>query len=74
MSLLEIKQYLMKVKITSLASISLYFNTDPDTLRQMLGHWIRKGCVRQCLKTPACGSSCGKCSPLITELYEWVAL
>lgn len=73
MSLLEIKQYLMKVKMTSLSSLCVYFNADADLTRQMLGHWVRKGCVRQCQKTPACGSSCGKCSPLVTEIYEWVA-
>ncbi len=72
MSLVEIKKYLMQVKISSLSSICVYFNAEPDTLRQMLGHWIRKGCIRQCMKTPACGVSCGKCSPAITEIYEWV--
>jgi putative ferrous iron transport protein C len=74
MSLVDLKQYLMKVRIASMSSISVYFNTEPDTLRHMLSHWVRKGCVRQCLKTPNCGSSCGKCSPLLTEIYEWVAV
>lgn len=74
MSLLELKQHLMKVRIASLSSISVYFNAEPDTLRQMLSHWVRKGSVRQCVKNPACGSSCGKCSPLLTEIYEWVAV
>lgn len=72
MSLLQIKQHLMKIKITSLSSLSIYFNTDPDLLRHMLSHWVRKGCVRQCQKTPACGSSCGKCPAAVTEIYEWV--
>lgn len=72
MSLLEIKRYLMQVKICSLSSICAYFNADPDVLRQMLNHWVRKGCVRKCAKTAACGSSCAKCSPLITEIYEWL--
>ncbi len=73
MSLMDIKQHLMKVRIASLSSICVYFNADPDTLRGMLGHWMRKGRVRQCQKNPACASSCGKCSPLLTEIYEWVA-
>ena len=72
MSLMEIKKYLMQVRITSLSSICVYFNAEPALLRQMLSHWIRKGCVRQCAKTPACGTSCGKCSPALTEIYEWV--
>jgi putative ferrous iron transport protein C len=72
MSLLDIKKYLLQVKMTSLASACTYFNIDADLLRQMLGHWIQKGCVRQCMKTPACGSKCGKCVPETTEIYEWV--
>jgi putative ferrous iron transport protein C len=72
MSLVDIKKYLMQVKISSLSSICIYFNAEPDTLRQMLGHWIRKGCIRQCMKTPSCGLRCVKCSPTITEIYEWV--
>lgn len=72
MSLLELKQYLMKVKIASLSNMALCFNREPETLRHMLQHWVKKGCVRQCLKTPACGTSCGKCSPFMTEIYEWV--
>lgn len=72
MSLLEIKQYLMQVKIASLATIRSHFNCDSELLRQMLSHWIRKGCVRQCLKTPSCGTKCQQCSPMVTEIYEWV--
>jgi putative ferrous iron transport protein C len=74
MTLVELKQYMMKVRITSLSSLSLYFNTDPLLLRQMLTHWVRKGCVKQCLKTPSCGTTCGKCSPIATEIYEWVKI
>jgi putative ferrous iron transport protein C len=72
MSLLELKKYLMQVRVTNLAGICAYFNAEPGLLRQMLGHWIKKGCLRQCQKTANCGSSCGKCSPLVTEIYEWV--
>jgi putative ferrous iron transport protein C len=73
MSLLDIKQHLMKVRIANLSSICIYFNAEPETLRHMLQHWINKGNVRQCQKNPACSSSCGKCSPLVTEIYEWIA-
>ena len=72
MSLVDLKKYLQQVRISSLSTISAYFNAEPDTLRQMLGHWIRKGCIKQCMKTPACATVCGKCSPLTTEIYEWV--
>lgn len=72
MSLIDIKRYMMQVKVASLSSLSLVFNTDPETLRCMLSHWIRKGKVRQCLKTPACGSKCFKCPSATTEMYEWL--
>lgn len=72
MSLLEIKNYLMRVKIASLASLSQYFDCDSDVLRNMLSHWIRKGCVRKCAK--ACTTPCGQCNAAMTEIYEWIAI
>lgn len=73
MSLLDIKRYLIQVKIASLASLCTYFNCEADLLRNMLAHWVKKGCVRQCKKTPNCGVKCGQCSPMLTEIYEWVS-
>jgi hypothetical protein len=72
MSLLDIKQYMMRVRLASLSSLCSLFNQDADTLRCMLRHWINKGKVRQCMKQPACGSKCFKCAPSTIELYEWV--
>ena len=72
MNLVEIKHYLMRVKISSLAGLCAYFKAEPDNLRQLLNHWLRKGCVKQCMQTPACGTACGKCAPAKTEIYEWV--
>ncbi len=72
MNLLDIKQYLVRVKMTSLATLCSYFNCDSELARHMLGHWIRKGKVRQCKKTLNCGVKCMQCSPLVTEIYEWV--
>lgn len=72
MSLLDIKQHMIQVRTTTLANLCALFNADPDTLRCMLSHWIRKGKIRQCLKTPACGSKCFKCPTLSTEVYEWM--
>lgn len=72
MSLVELKKYLLQVKIASLASLCNYFNCDSELLRSMLAHWMRKGCIRQFNKTAACGGACVKCSTLNTEIYEWV--
>ncbi len=74
MSLIDIKNYFMQVKIASLANICTYFNSDSDVLRAMLSHWIRKGKIRKFAKTNACGSQCAKCSPSQVEIYEWVSL
>lgn len=72
MSLIEIKRHLLQVKVATLSSLCLLFNAEPETVRCLLSHWIRKGCVRQCTKKPACGSQCFKCPTTSTELYEWV--
>lgn len=72
MNLLEIKRYLMQVKMASLDTISAYFKCDADYLRQMLQHWVQKGCVRQCKKTSQCGVTCSQCQPQRIEIYEWV--
>ena len=72
MGLLEIKKHMMQVRIASLGSLCLLFNTDADTLRCMLNHWIRKGKMRQCVNKTACGTKCFKCPTASVELYEWL--
>jgi hypothetical protein len=72
MSLIDIKQHMMKVRMATLGSLCSLFKSDPETVRCMLQHWIRKGRIRQCMKTPACGSRCFKCPSQVTEIYEWV--
>ena len=74
MTLIEIKQHLAQVKIASLNALCAYFHSDPLLTQSMLAHWVRKGCVRKCMKTPACGQQCFKCNVAITEIYEWVEI
>ena len=74
MSLLDIKNYMMKVRMASLSSLCVYFNSEASVLRDMLAHWVRKGKMRQCMKTPRCGVKCGQCSVASTEIYEWVGV
>lgn len=71
MSLLDIRNYLSQVKVASLASIAAYFKKNPELLRDMLAHWIRKGKIRKFAKTAACGGKCVKCDPMWVEIYEW---
>lgn len=72
MSLLAIKQHMVQVKMATLGSLCSLFHADPDTVRCMLTHWVRKGKIRKCLKTPVCGSKCFKCPSEVTEIYEWM--
>lgn len=74
MTLIEIKQYMMRVRVATLGSLCGMFQADADTVRCMLSHWMRKGKIRQCMKTPSCGSQCFKCPVSTTEMYEWVDL
>ena len=72
MILSEIKQYLSQRGSASLSDIALHFDTNPDALRGMLQKWINKGKVRRQSANALCGSSCSKCDPATTEIYEWV--
>lgn len=72
MSLLAVKQHLQQVKIASLGRIAEHFQSDAELMRHMLGHWVRKGCVRQFTKTPGCGKHCAQCGTKEYEIYEWV--
>jgi putative ferrous iron transport protein C len=71
-NLIAVKNYMVQVKITSLANLCLMFKRDPETLRQMLKHWMRKGKIKQCTKKAACGSQCFKCPVPSIEIYEWI--
>lgn len=72
MMLLELKRYLSQVKAANLQQLCQHFNTEPEFTRLLLQQWIKKGKVRKAEPLPGCGSSCNKCSPLVTEIYQWV--
>lgn len=72
LSLVAIKQHMTQVKMATLSHLCQIFCADPETIRCMLKHWMMKGKIRQCQKTPACGSKCFKCPTLMTEIYEWI--
>lgn len=72
MSLIALKQYIQTQHIASLFDITTHFDMDADTLRPMLAHWERKGCIQCERKTPACGSRCQLCDTRFTELYRYV--
>jgi hypothetical protein len=45
------------------------FEKEPDAIRQMLEHWIRKGRIARESGCPPCGAGCCKCDPELTEFY-----
>ena len=72
MTLVAIKAHMMTVKMSTLSHLCQVFRADAEQLRCMLQHWIRKGKMRQCKKTPACGSRCFNCPSETIEIYEWI--
>lgn len=55
-----------------MADISVHFDSDPNAMRGMLEKWIRKGRVSKQSVSASCGSSCNKCDPESTEIYQWI--
>lgn len=74
MSLLEIKNHLMQVKMASLAALSAYFKCEKELLRKMLEHWVRKGKVRKFEQASMCAGKCVQCGSCATEIYEWLVV
>jgi DNA-binding IclR family transcriptional regulator len=72
MLLSDIKHYLQHQPGQTLLELSRQFQVEVNVLREMLAVLIRKGQVRQCTKTPRCGTKCHQCAVLTTEMYEWV--
>ncbi len=72
MILSEIRDFIRQRKRCTLQELVLHFDIDAEALRGMLAKWIKKGKIRQIPVGPSCGSSCHKCDPALTELYEWV--
>jgi putative ferrous iron transport protein C len=72
MILSELKVYLREHKRVALSEMVTHFNVEADALRGMLGKWVSKGKVKQLPLNNSCGTSCCKCDPALTEIYEWV--
>jgi len=71
MILSDIKRYLQERRTATLSDIALHFDSDPDAVRGMLEHWVRKGKVERRTLKASCGDGCNQCDPLTTELYQW---
>lgn len=71
--LADLKNFLRTQKSANLLTLARHLKVDVALTRQMLGHFIRKGCVRPCAPSAACQTKCQGCNPLMVESYEWVA-
>ena len=71
MILSEIRDYVRDRGQVTLQDIAVHFDTDPEALRSMLAHWIRKGKILRRSVSADCGSSCTQCDPTAVELYVW---
>ncbi|TXK94265.1 sugar metabolism transcriptional regulator [Methylococcaceae bacterium CS5] len=72
MILSELRDYLKQQHRLSLLEMANHFDIDADALRGMLSKWVSKGKVKQIDMGATCGTSCCKCDPAMTELYEWL--
>jgi len=72
MILSDLRSYLKVQHRVALADLVNHFKMDADALRGMLSKWISKGNVRKLSQEKACGTTCCKCDPALTELYEWI--
>ena len=72
MTLADLKHFLQLNKVASLNDLTVQFDTDPDTIKDMVNVWIRKGKVR---KVEDLNIGCGKCCACkVTQddIYEWI--
>ena len=71
MILAEIKQYFQQHKSVSLQQLTLHFQSEPEAMRDMLAHWIRKGKVRKEIVNGVC-RRCSECHVDAMEIYKWL--
>ena len=71
-SLLDLKKFIAEKKIVTLSLLLQTFQNSKEETLAILDLLIRKGCVKKCLKTPACATRCFKCQPENFALYQWV--
>lgn len=72
MLLTELRHYISTHRRVTLVDLINRFEIQPEAMRAMLAHWIRKGKVRHHVGSGACTTGCSKCSPESLEFYEWM--
>lgn len=72
MILSDLRDFMQEKRRVTLNELVLHFQVDANALRGMLHKWISKGKIIQSPAGTNCGTSCCKCDPLLTEIYEWL--
>jgi DeoR/GlpR family transcriptional regulator of sugar metabolism len=72
MILSELREYVHEHHVVNMYDLVTYFDTDADTIRDMLNVLIRKGQVRKVQDSDVLCRKCVHCRLLAAELYEWV--
>ena len=70
MTLSDIKKYLVDRQQATVMDIANHFYSQPEIVKDMLQHWLRKGKIEQ-LQTQGC-SGCNKCDGTAMEIYRWI--
>ena len=71
MILSRLSDYLRDRRRASLADMPIGLDSTSSALEPMLATLERKGRVRRVAAAAACGTSCCKCDPASTVIYEW---
>jgi putative ferrous iron transport protein C len=71
MILSELRDYIRAQRRVILNDLIIHFNVDAEALRGMLSKLVSKGKVKKTSAENNCGTSCCKCDPAMTEIYEW---
>lgn len=68
--LTKLKGYLITHRAASLSELARHVGADPDAVRGMLDHWVRKGKANR--TAGARCSGCDSCAGSDLEFYEWI--
>ncbi|GLS06204.1 hypothetical protein GCM10007860_33740 [Chitiniphilus shinanonensis] len=66
----DIRQYLRERGQASLADLAAHFDAEPDAVRDVIAHWVRKGRVSE-IGGASCGKSCCGCGTTASVAYRW---
>ena len=69
--LISIKKFMEEKYVANLEQIAAHIHQDPNTTRQLLEHWIRKGKLEKLPSPAGCGTRCQQCRPKYAEVYKW---